>query len=234
MRSLLFVPADGGSKLDKAMASGADAVILDLEDSIAPERKDEARASCARFPQARSAEERPPAPAGAHQRSRHRHDRRRSRRHGAGQARRHPVSQGRGRRDRDPSRRQAHRARSHRRPAGRRHQDPGADGGDGGRPVHRRQLSRFQRAADRHDLGAGGPVGRARRRGQPRSRRHAHRALSPRPRRSACSVRRRRRCRRSRPSTSISAMPRCCAATPNSRAATASPGGSRFIRRRCR
>jgi citrate lyase subunit beta / citryl-CoA lyase len=43
MRSLLFVPADGGSKLDKAMASGADAVIVDLEDSIAPERKDAAR-----------------------------------------------------------------------------------------------------------------------------------------------------------------------------------------------
>ena len=39
MRSLLFVPADGGKKLDKAMASGADAVIVDLEDSIAPERK---------------------------------------------------------------------------------------------------------------------------------------------------------------------------------------------------
>jgi citrate lyase subunit beta/citryl-CoA lyase len=43
MRSLLFVPADGGAKLDKAMASGADAVIVDLEDSIAPERKDVAR-----------------------------------------------------------------------------------------------------------------------------------------------------------------------------------------------
>ena len=43
MRSLLFVPADGGPKLDKAMASGADAVIIDLEDSIAPERKDQAR-----------------------------------------------------------------------------------------------------------------------------------------------------------------------------------------------
>jgi citrate lyase subunit beta/citryl-CoA lyase len=44
MRSLLFVPADGGSKLEKAMASGADAVILDLEDSITPERKKTARA----------------------------------------------------------------------------------------------------------------------------------------------------------------------------------------------
>jgi citrate lyase subunit beta/citryl-CoA lyase len=49
MRSLLFVPADGGSKLDKAMASGADAVIIDLEDSITPERKDAARASALSF-----------------------------------------------------------------------------------------------------------------------------------------------------------------------------------------
>ncbi len=49
MRSLLFVPADGGKKLDKAMASGADAVIVDLEDSIAPERKSEARTLAAAF-----------------------------------------------------------------------------------------------------------------------------------------------------------------------------------------
>jgi citrate lyase subunit beta/citryl-CoA lyase len=46
MRSLLFVPADSGSKLDKAMASGADAVIIDLEDSITPQRKAHARAAC--------------------------------------------------------------------------------------------------------------------------------------------------------------------------------------------
>ena len=49
MRSLLFVPADSGSKLDKAMASGADAVILDLEDSITPERKEHARAAALEF-----------------------------------------------------------------------------------------------------------------------------------------------------------------------------------------
>src|SRR5262249_46822664 len=49
MRSLLFVPADGGSKLDKALASGADAVIIDLEDSIAPDRKVQARESAAAF-----------------------------------------------------------------------------------------------------------------------------------------------------------------------------------------
>ena len=49
MRSLLFVPADGGAKLDKAMASGADAVILDLEDSITPERKAQARTAALEF-----------------------------------------------------------------------------------------------------------------------------------------------------------------------------------------
>jgi citrate lyase subunit beta / citryl-CoA lyase len=49
MRSLLFVPADGGPKLDKAMASGADAIIIDLEDSIAPERKESARAAALAF-----------------------------------------------------------------------------------------------------------------------------------------------------------------------------------------
>jgi citrate lyase subunit beta/citryl-CoA lyase len=49
MRSLLFVPADGGGKLDKAMTSGADAVIIDLEDSISPERKALARAAALEF-----------------------------------------------------------------------------------------------------------------------------------------------------------------------------------------
>jgi citrate lyase subunit beta / citryl-CoA lyase len=49
MRSLLFVPADSGRKLDKALGSGADALIIDLEDSIAPERKAQARASAAAF-----------------------------------------------------------------------------------------------------------------------------------------------------------------------------------------
>jgi citrate lyase subunit beta/citryl-CoA lyase len=49
MRSLLFVPADGGFKLGKAMASGADAVIVDLEDSIAPERKEMARKAALDF-----------------------------------------------------------------------------------------------------------------------------------------------------------------------------------------
>ena len=49
MRSLLFVPATGGAMLDKAMVSGADGVILDLEDSITPERKGQARAAAVEF-----------------------------------------------------------------------------------------------------------------------------------------------------------------------------------------
>jgi citrate lyase subunit beta/citryl-CoA lyase len=43
MRSLLFVPADSERKLAKAAAAGADALILDLEDSVLPERKPTAR-----------------------------------------------------------------------------------------------------------------------------------------------------------------------------------------------
>ena len=49
MRSLLFVPADSAKKLDKTMASGADALIVDLEDSIAPDGKAGARQSAAAF-----------------------------------------------------------------------------------------------------------------------------------------------------------------------------------------
>jgi len=49
MRSLLFVPADSAKKLDKAMTSGADAVIVDLEDSIALDGKTRARQSAAAF-----------------------------------------------------------------------------------------------------------------------------------------------------------------------------------------
>jgi citrate lyase subunit beta/citryl-CoA lyase len=49
MRSLLFVPGDSEKKLDKAQTSGADALIVDLEDSIAPEGKVEARAITTQF-----------------------------------------------------------------------------------------------------------------------------------------------------------------------------------------
>jgi citrate lyase subunit beta/citryl-CoA lyase len=43
MRSLLFVPGDSSRKQQKGLESGADALILDLEDSVAPAAKQEAR-----------------------------------------------------------------------------------------------------------------------------------------------------------------------------------------------
>jgi citrate lyase subunit beta / citryl-CoA lyase len=49
MRSLLFVPADSPKKLAKGMTSGADALIVDLEDSVALEAKAQARQSAAGF-----------------------------------------------------------------------------------------------------------------------------------------------------------------------------------------
>jgi len=49
MRSLLFVPGDSPRKLAKGLESGADALILDLEDSVATDRKGEARATSLAF-----------------------------------------------------------------------------------------------------------------------------------------------------------------------------------------
>jgi citrate lyase subunit beta/citryl-CoA lyase len=47
LRSLLFVPGDRPERFAKAAASGADAVILDLEDSVAASAKDAARVAVA-------------------------------------------------------------------------------------------------------------------------------------------------------------------------------------------
>src|ERR1700693_18439 len=49
MRSLLFVPGDSPKKLAKGLDSGADALIVDLEDSVAADRKAEARATTLAF-----------------------------------------------------------------------------------------------------------------------------------------------------------------------------------------
>ncbi len=49
LRSMLFVPADSERKLAKALASPADALILDLEDAVAASRKAEARIAAAAF-----------------------------------------------------------------------------------------------------------------------------------------------------------------------------------------
>ena len=49
LRSLLFVPGDRPDRMEKALRSGADALILDLEDAVAPAAKPEARKAVARF-----------------------------------------------------------------------------------------------------------------------------------------------------------------------------------------
>ena len=43
LRSLLFVPGDRPERIEKALGSGADALILDLEDAVAPANKAAAR-----------------------------------------------------------------------------------------------------------------------------------------------------------------------------------------------
>jgi citrate lyase subunit beta / citryl-CoA lyase len=51
-RSYLFVPGDRPERFDKALASGADVVVLDLEDAVPPQRKPMARDSIQRWAQA--------------------------------------------------------------------------------------------------------------------------------------------------------------------------------------
>ncbi len=49
MRSFLFVPADSERKLEKSRSSGADALVIDLEDSVAADRKAGARQTALAF-----------------------------------------------------------------------------------------------------------------------------------------------------------------------------------------
>jgi len=49
MRSLLFVPGDSPKKLEKGLSSGADILLIDLEDSVALSAKQEARRVTAAF-----------------------------------------------------------------------------------------------------------------------------------------------------------------------------------------
>ena len=43
IRSMLYIPGDNDRKLARADTSQADAVVLDLEDSVAPKNRPEAR-----------------------------------------------------------------------------------------------------------------------------------------------------------------------------------------------
>ncbi|MBM6596015.1 HpcH/HpaI aldolase/citrate lyase family protein [Microvirga pudoricolor] len=49
MRSLLFVPGDSARKLEKGLSSGADVLLIDLEDSVALSAKEEARRTTLAF-----------------------------------------------------------------------------------------------------------------------------------------------------------------------------------------
>lgn len=49
----LFVPANRPDRFDKALSLGTDAVVLDLEDAVAAEDKDSARANIANLPKGR-------------------------------------------------------------------------------------------------------------------------------------------------------------------------------------
>ena len=51
-RSYLFVPGDRPDRFVKALATAADTVIIDLEDAVAPDQKDRARAAVAEYPSA--------------------------------------------------------------------------------------------------------------------------------------------------------------------------------------
>ncbi len=61
MRSLLFVPGDSPKKLDKCLTTGADTLLLDLEDAVAPSAKVGARASVRDFLKGAKKEKKRPA-----------------------------------------------------------------------------------------------------------------------------------------------------------------------------
>ena len=71
MRSLLFIPADDEKKLAKGLASGADGLILDLEDSVSAARKPAARTIAKQYIEATVASQPRPQISGTHQRARH-------------------------------------------------------------------------------------------------------------------------------------------------------------------
>lgn len=49
MKSLRFVPADSRRKLDKALSTAADCLVLDLEDAVGPGEKERARVMAREF-----------------------------------------------------------------------------------------------------------------------------------------------------------------------------------------
>ena len=213
MRSLLFVPADSDRKLARGLESGADALILDLEDSVAGRQPADGAQAGPRVPRRARAGTHPPLR--ADQPAGQRPGARRSRRDRRRPARRHPAAEmhprgrshggplpvgvrGGGRRAgrRDPHRRDRHR--------------------DAASGVRARRLCRSLAAARGDHLGRRGPGGLPRRQ-QPHDRRRLRRPLHN--WRARCACWRRRRPGSSRSTRSI----------PISRT---TPGSRRNARRR--
>ena len=233
-RSFLFVPADSERKLAKGAESGADALILDLEDFGCGGPQGRRAADGARLSQAACARGEPAAARRARERARHRPDRRRPRCRGRGPPGCDPAAQGRRRRGGHASRCQAHRARGAARAPRRRDQDPRARDRNGRIALSLRHLPRRESAAHRHHLGRRRPLRRARRGDEPRR----GTGVSPRPIGSrAISRWRRRRPRASKRSTRsmrTSATWMACVRKRSRRGATASRPRWRSIRRRSR
>ena len=231
MRSMLFVPGDRPERFAKAAASGADAVILDLEDAVSPS------AGRRRAPRSRdgsrTAERTVPVwvrinpvetagcaggPRGDHRRP----------------AGRHRAAQGARRRRRASRRPLAREPRGALRPCPRQHRAAAADHRERRSAVAGRHLHRAAGARRRAHLGCRGSRRRhrcVRATGRPTA---STNSPSPWRARSACSRRQRPACRPSTPSTPSSATspPSSDARVP--RAARASSASSRSTRRRSR
>ncbi len=92
-RSVLYMPGSNARAIEKARTLPADGVILDLEDAVAPEAKEQAAPAGRRRGEGRRLRR----PRGVHPGQRHRHAlaRRRSRRRRPRRTRRHPGAEGR-------------------------------------------------------------------------------------------------------------------------------------------
>ena len=234
MRSLLFVPADSPKKLDKGVSCGADALIVDLEDSVSPDRKAEARDTALSFlREIAKAQSRPRLLVRVNALDT-----------GLTDDDLDAVVQGRpdaimlpkaeGGALGQPSACQALRPRGDRRAAGWRNRHRRACDRDRIFPVHDRKLSRLEPAPGGSHLGRGGSIGRTRRRSQSRRERTLPRSLPPGAQPVPSRRRRGQAYLQSTPSMSISGMKRDCAEKRRKPAATASPPRWRSIRHRLR
>ena len=160
MRSLLFVPADSERKLARGLESGADALILDLEDSVAASNRPTARRLAREFLEAHGPDRirRYVTDQSAGERSRAR----RSRRHGPRPPGRHPAAEMRPR-GRAHARQLSLGVRGGVRRAGRRDPDHRDRHRNAAGRVRARRLCRGVAAARSDHLGSRGPRGLPRR-----------------------------------------------------------------------